>query len=70
MNAWACEQRLVLGQAKVKNKSNEITAITELIKVLELSGCIVTIDALETQTKIAQLIQDNGADYCLALKEN
>ena len=70
VNAWACEQRLVLGQVKVKNKSNEITAIPELIKVLELSGCIVTIDAMGTQTKIAQLIQDNGADYCLALKEN
>ena len=70
VNAWACEQRLVLGQVKVKNKSNEITAIPELIKVLELSGCLVTIDAMGTQTKIAQLIQDNGADYCLALKEN
>lgn len=70
VNAWATEQRLVLGQTKVKNKSNEITAIPELIKVLELSGCLVTIDAIGTQTKIAQLIQDNGADYCLALKEN
>ena len=70
VNAWASSQRLVLGQIKVKNKSNEITAIPELIKVLELSGCLVTIDAMGTQTKIAQLIQDNGADYCLALKEN
>ncbi len=70
VNAWATEQRLVLGQVKVLNKSNEITAIPELIKVLELSGCLVTIDAIGTQTKIAQLIQDNGADYCLALKEN
>ena len=70
VNAWATEQKLVLGQVKVKNKSNEITAIPELIKVLELSGCLVTIDAIGTQTKIAQLIQDNGADYCLALKEN
>lgn len=70
VNAWATEQRLVLGQVKVNNKSNEITAIPELIKVLELSGCIVTIDAMGTQTKIAQLIQDAGADYCLALKDN
>jgi len=70
VNAWATEQKLVLGQIKVKNKSNEITAIPELIKVLELSGCLVTIDAMGTQTKIAQLIQDNDADYCLALKEN
>jgi len=70
VNAWATEQKLVLGQIKVKDKSNEITAIPELIKILELSGCLVTIDAMGTQTKIAQLIQDNGADYCLALKEN
>ena len=70
VNAWATEQRLVLGQVKVKNKSNEITAIPELIKVLELSGCLVTIDAMGTQTKIAQLIQNKGADYCLALKGN
>ena len=70
VNAWACEQRLVLAQVKVKNKSNEITAIPELIEVLELSGCLVTIDAIGTQTKIARLIQDNGADYCLTLKEN
>lgn len=70
VNAWANEQRLVLGQVKVNDKSNEITAIPELIKVLELSGCLVTIDAMGTQTQIAQLIQDKGADYCLALKGN
>ncbi len=70
VNAWASEQRLVLGQTKVNDKSNEITAIPELIKVLELSGCLVTIDAMGTQTQIAQLIQDKGADYCLALKGN
>lgn len=70
VNAWATEQKLVLGQLKVDDKSNEITAIPELIKVLELSGCLVTIDAMGTQTKIAQLIQDRGADYCLALKGN
>ena len=70
VNAWASEQKLVLGQTKVRSKSNEITAIPELIKVLELSGCLVTIDAMGTQTKIAQLIQDKGADYCLALKGN
>jgi predicted transposase YbfD/YdcC len=70
VNAWASKQRLVLGQTKVHNKSNEITAIPELIKVLELSGCLVTIDAMGTQTQIAQLIQDKGADYCLALKGN
>lgn len=70
VNAWANEQQLVLGQVKVNDKSNEITAIPELIKVLELSGCLVTIDAMGTQTQIAQLIQDRGADYCLALKGN
>jgi predicted transposase YbfD/YdcC len=70
VNAWASEQRLVLGQTKVNDKSNEITAIPELIQVLELNGCIVTIDAMGTQTAIAQLIQDKGADYCLALKGN
>jgi predicted transposase YbfD/YdcC len=61
---------IVLGQEKVNDKSNGITAIPELIKVLELSGCLVTIDAMGTQTQIAQLIQDKGADYCLALKGN
>jgi predicted transposase YbfD/YdcC len=59
-----------LGQTKVNDKSNEITAIPELIKVLELSGCLVTIDAMGTQTAIAQLIRDKDADYCLALKGN
>ena len=70
VNAWANEQRLVLGQTKVNDKSNEITAIPELIKVLELSGCLVTIDAMGTQTQIAKLIRDKEADYCLALKGN
>jgi predicted transposase YbfD/YdcC len=70
VNAWASEQRLVLGQRKVDQRSNEITAIPELIKLLELTGCLVTIDAMGTQTNIAQLIQDSGADYCLALKGN
>lgn len=63
-------KKSVLGQTKVNEKSNEITAIPELIKVLELTGCLVTIDAMGTQTDIAQLIQDAGADYCLALKGN
>ena len=67
VNAWANEQRLVLGQTKVNDKSNEITAIPELINLLEISGCLSTVDAIGTQTKIAQLIQERGADYCLAL---
>ena len=59
-----------MGQRKVDEKSNEITAIPELIKVLELSGCLVTIDAMGTQKDIAKLIIGKGADYCLALKGN
>ncbi len=70
VSAWASEQKLVLGQRKVDEKSNEITAIPELIKVLELSGCLVTIDAMGTQKDIAKLIIAKGADYCLALKGN
>ena len=70
VSAWASEQRLVLGQVKVEDKSNEITAIPALIELLDLSGAIVTIDAMGTQTEIAsQLIQKN-ADYILALKGN
>ena len=70
VNAWANKQRLVLGQTKVDEKTNEIKAIPELIKVLELAGCIVTIDAMGTQTQIAKLIKEKEADYCLALKGN
>jgi predicted transposase YbfD/YdcC len=70
VSAWASDQKLVLGQRKVDEKSNEITAIPELIKVLELSGCLVTIDAMGTQKDIAKLIIAKGADYCLALKGN
>lgn len=70
VSAWACANRLVLGQTKVDEKSNEITAIPELLKILEINGCIVTIDAMGTQTKIAQQIVDQGADYVLALKGN
>ena len=70
ISAWASSQKLVLGQRKVDSKSNEITAIPKLIKVLELSGCLVTIDAMGTQKNIAQLIIEKGADYCLALKGN
>jgi predicted transposase YbfD/YdcC len=67
---WQILSQWCRGQVKVNDKSNEITAIPELIKVLELSGCLVTIDAMGTQTQIVQLIQERGADYCLALKGN
>lgn len=70
VSAWAAENHLVLGQVKVDDKSNEITAIPELLRVLEVSGCIVTIDALGCQKEIAAAIIDQEADYVLALKEN
>lgn len=70
VSAWATANRLVLGQVKVNEKSNEITAIPQLLKMLELSGCIVTIDAMGCQKNIAKLIVDKGADYVLALKAN
>lgn len=70
VSAWAARNRLVLGQLKTEEKSNEITAIPELLKVLDVHGCIVTIDAMGCQKAIAQQIVDQGADYVLALKPN
>ena len=70
VSAWAEANELVLGQRKVNEKSNEITAIPELLKILDVSGCIITIDAIGTQTKIARAIIDGGADYLLSVKEN
>lgn len=70
VSAWAVANRLVLGQRKVKNQSNEITAIPPLLRLLELAGGIVTLDALGCQTKIADTIVQQKADYLLAVKEN
>lgn len=70
VSAWAVSNRLVLGQVKVEEKSNEITAIPELLKMLEISGCIVTIDAMGCQREIAKTIIEQEADYCLSLKGN
>lgn len=70
VSAWASQNRLVLGQVKVDDKSNEITAIPELLRVLALQRCIVTIDAMGCQTEIAAHIIDQEADYLLALKAN
>ncbi len=70
VSAWASENGLVLGQVKVDDKSNEITAIPELLRVLEIKGCIVTIDAMGCQKEIAAQIIDKNADYVLALKGN
>ncbi len=62
VSAWATENRLVLGQVKVDEKSNEITAIPELLKVLSLNGCIVTIDAMGCQREIVKQITEVGGD--------
>lgn len=70
ISAWASRQRLVLGQAKVADKSNEITAIPELLKRLTIKGAVVTIDAMGCQKEIAATIVDQEADYVLALKGN
>jgi len=70
VSAWASRNSMVLGQLKTEAKSNEITAIPELLKVLELKGCIVTIDAMGCQKKIAAQIVEQGADYVLGLKGN
>jgi len=70
VSAWACAKRLVLGQVKVDDKSNEITAIPALLQGLEVAGCIVTMDAIGCQTEIAETIIDKQAAYVLALKEN
>ena len=68
LNAWCTEAGLSLGQYKVDAKSNEITAIPELLKLLEISGCLVTIDAMGCQKKIATAIMKKEADYLLAVK--
>lgn len=70
VSAWATANELVLGQVKVDDKSNEITAIPALLALLDINGCIVTIDAMGCQTEIAGQIIDQGGDYLLALKEN
>ena len=70
VSAWSTANSLVLGQEKTSEKSNEITAIPELLDVLELKGCIVSIDAMGCQTEIAKKIIKKKADYILALKGN
>ena len=70
VSAWANENRLILAQRKVDSKTNEITAIPELLDALEVAGCIVTIDAMGCQTAIASKIIARKADYVLAVKEN
>lgn len=70
VSAWASSQRLVLGQQACEAKSNEITAIPLLLERLALTGALVTIDAMGTQTRIARTIIERGGDYLLAVKDN
>lgn len=70
VSAWASEQSVVLGQVRCEEKSNEITAIPELLKILNLEGCIVTIDAMGCQTEIVGEIVEKQADYVISLKGN
>lgn len=70
VSAWSANHRMMLGQVKTETKSNEITAIPQLLKLLDVKQSIVTIDAMGCQTQIAKQIQLQGADYVLALKEN
>src|SRR5262249_46627696 len=70
VSAWASTNRLVLGQLKVEEKSNEITAIPALLQLLDLNGAVVTIDAMGCQKEIAKSITEQGADYVSALKDN
>jgi predicted transposase YbfD/YdcC len=70
VSAWSMKNRLVLGQVKTDCKSNEITAIPELLKLLNVKGCIVTIDAMGCQKKIAQVILKKEGDFLFSLKGN
>src|SRR5713101_6526017 len=70
VSAWASANRLVLGQLKVDEKSNEITAIPKLLHLLDVKGAVVTIDAMGCQKEIAKTITERGAEYVLALKDN
>jgi predicted transposase YbfD/YdcC len=70
VSAWASANRLVLGQVKVDSKSNEITAIPVLLRMLDVAGCIVTADAMGCQKEIAKLVVEKQGDYVLAVKDN
>ena len=70
VSAWASQNHLVLGQTRTSAHSNEITAVPELLSLLDLHGCIITIDAMGCQKGIARQIVDGGSDYLLAVKSN
>ena len=70
VSAWGCANGLVLGQIKTDDKSNEITAVPRLLEMLDINGCIVTLDAMGSQKAIARQIRKQGGDYVLAVKAN
>ena len=70
VSVWAVQARLVLAQQEVEQKSNEMTAVPLLLEMLDLKGCVVTADALNSQKNIAAKVQERGGDYVLALKAN
>src|SRR5262249_61461118 len=70
VSAWAAENGVVLGQRKVEAESNELTAIPQLLELLALRGCIVTLDAAGCQRAIARQIIESGAEYVVAVKGN
>src|SRR5207248_5040815 len=70
VSAWAVANHLILGQQEVEEGSNEITAIPELLRVLDLKGALVSIDAAGCQVEIAKQIRAQGGDYLLAVKGN
>ncbi|MGI0034792.1 MAG: ISAs1 family transposase, partial [Nitrososphaera sp.] len=70
VSAWARNNRLTLGQVKVAEGSNEITAVPELLRLLAIKGCIVTVDAINTQKETVAEIREQEADYVVALKSN
>ena len=70
LNGYVCGQEVVLGQMKIDEKTNEITGIPELLKLLDIKGCTITIDAIGCQRKICELIHDKKADFVLPAKEN
>lgn len=70
VGTWAAENHLMLGQVKIDDTANEISTIPKLLALLDLTGCIVTIDAVGCQHALARQIRDQGAHYVLSLKEN
>ena len=70
VSAWACRNGVVLGQVKTDEKSNEIVAVPQLLEKLELSGCIVTLDAMGCQRAIAKQVKEGGGEYVLTVKGN